>query len=240
MTATGGNITCFLASGLAASKPTAPAAQSSTLSFYYATDTTTLYMYDWNAAAWVTRGNATGANPTATASDTAVNVSSANFMRADAAPAVQKGSSSQFGVLKVDGTTLVTASGVASVGSYSDIAFVIDGGGSTITTGMKGYLFIDFACTISQVTQLADQSGSIVTNIYACSYANFDAGSTHPVVADKITASAPPTISTATKSQDSTLTGWTTSIAAGTVLAFNVDSVTTVQRNTITLRVKKT
>lgn len=48
------------------------------------------------------------------------------------------------------------------------------------------------------------------------------------------------TISSATKSQDATLTGWTTSVAAGDVLGFNVDSASTVQRVTIALKVTKT
>lgn len=119
------------------------------------------------------------------------------------------------------------------------IEYVIDGGGATITTGMKGYLEIPFACTINRSTLLADQSGSIVVNIWKTTYSAFDAGSTHPVVGDKITASAPPTLSTATKAQDSTLTGWTTSISAGDILAFNVDSVTTCQRVTLSLKVTK-
>jgi hypothetical protein len=121
----------------------------------------------------------------------------------------------------------------------SAIEFVIDGGGATITTGMKGYVVVPFACTITQSTLLADQSGSIVVNVYRCTYAQFDAGTTHPVAADKITASAPPTISSATKAQDSTLTGWTTAINAGDILAFNVDSVSTVQRVTIALSVTR-
>lgn len=134
-----------------------------------------------------------------------------------------------------------------SIASQSDlvntrvaaIEYVIDGGGATITTGVKGYLEIPFACTINRSTLLADQSGSIVVNIWKTTYSAFDAGSTHPVVGDKITASAPPTLSTATKAQDSTLTGWTTSISAGDILAFNVDSVTTCQRVTLSLKVTK-
>jgi hypothetical protein len=116
------------------------------------------------------------------------------------------------------------------------LTFIIDGGGSTITTGIKGDLGpIDFACTINAVTLLADQSGSIVIDIWKDTYANFP-----PVDADSITASAPPTISTATKSQDSTLTGWTTSISAGDILRFNVDSVTSIQRVTLALKVTLT
>src|ERR1700674_177692 len=43
---------------------------------------------------------ASGANPTATAGPSAVNGSAPTFMRSDGAPAVQKGSSSQFGIVE--------------------------------------------------------------------------------------------------------------------------------------------
>lgn len=115
------------------------------------------------------------------------------------------------------------------------LTFVIDGGGSTITTGIKGDLEVPFACTITRVTALADQTGSIVVDIWKDTYANYP-----PVDADSITASAPVTISSTNKAQDATLTGWTTAIPAGDTLRFNVDSVTTIQRVTISLRVIKT
>lgn len=114
------------------------------------------------------------------------------------------------------------------------ITFIIDGGGSAITTGEKGHLEIPFACTIQQVTMLADVAGSIVVDIWKDTYANFP-----PTDADSITASAPPTITTAQKAQDATLTGWTTAITAGDILAFNVDSCTTITRVTISLKVAK-
>jgi len=59
-------------------------------------------------------------------------------------------------------------------------------------------------------------------------------------VADTITASAKPTITTAVKSQDSTLTGWTTAITAGDTLRFNVDSITSITRITLSLKITKT
>lgn len=117
----------------------------------------------------------------------------------------------------------------------ASLTFIIDGGGSVITTGIKGDLEIPFACTINRVTLLADQSGSIVVDIWKQAYADFP-----PEDAQSITASAPPTITTAVKSQDSTLTGWTTAIAAGDCLRFNVDSITTIERVTISLKVTKT
>jgi hypothetical protein len=131
--------------------------------------------------------------------------------------------------LASDGTDAVWEDDLAA------IEFIIDGGGSAITTGQKGHLEIPFACTITRVTLLADQSGSIVIDIWKDTYANFP-----PTDANSITASAPPTISSAQKSQDSTLTGWTTAITAGDILAFNVDSITTVTRVTLALKVTKT
>lgn len=116
----------------------------------------------------------------------------------------------------------------------SSITFIIDGGGSAITTGVKGDLEIPFACTITAATLLADQTGSIVVDIWKDTYANFP-----PTVADTITASAKPTISATNKAQDTTLTGWTTSITAGDTLRFNVDSAATVTRVVLSLRITR-
>ena len=115
------------------------------------------------------------------------------------------------------------------------ITFIIDGGGSAIATGVKGDLEIPFACTIARATMLADQSGSIVVDVWKDTYTNYP-----PTDVDSITASAPPTISSAMKSQDSTLTGWTKAIATGSTLRFNVDSCTTIERCTLALKGVKT
>jgi len=117
----------------------------------------------------------------------------------------------------------------------ASLTFIIDGAGSAITTGEKGHIVAPFACTITRVEVEADQSGSIVIDIWKDTYANFP-----PTDAGSITASAPPTLSTAQKSEDATLTGWTTAIAAGDILAYNVDSITTCTRVTISLKVTKT
>jgi hypothetical protein len=117
---------------------------------------------------------------------------------------------------------------------YAAISFIIDGGGSAITTGIKGDLEIPFNCSIQWVTLLADQSGSIVVDIWRDTYANYP-----PTVADTITASAKPTLSSAVKSQNSTLTGWSKAITANDILRFNVDSAATVQRVLVSLIVLK-
>jgi hypothetical protein len=113
--------------------------------------------------------------------------------------------------------------------SARNLGIVIDGGGSVITTGVKGFVVSPATCTITSATLLSTDasatSGSIVIDVWKDTYANYP-----PANADSITASAPPTLSSANKSQDSTLTGWTTSVTAGDVLGFNVDSVSTVTR----------
>lgn len=117
----------------------------------------------------------------------------------------------------------------------SGIEFVIDGSGGTISTGVAGDLEIPFDCTINRVSMMADQSGSAVVDIWKDTWGNFP-----PTNADSITASAVPTITSATNSQDTTLTGWTTTISAGDVLRYNVDSATTITRLTVSLKVTKT
>lgn len=73
----------------------------------------------WNGSAWVGEGGAggggsSGGNPTATAGPNAVNGSASTFLRSDGAPAIQKASNAQFGLVQADGTSLTCTSGVCS------------------------------------------------------------------------------------------------------------------------------
>lgn len=111
----------------------------------------------------------------------------------------------------------------------------IDNGASVIPTGVSGNIVIPFNCTIQQWTLLANETGSVVVDIWKDTYANYP-----PTVADTITGSAKPTISSSTKGQSSTLTGWTTTFAAGDILRFNVDSVTNIKALDINLRIART
>lgn len=133
------------------------------------------------------------------------------------------------------GNYATTCGNLAGILTDAAIEFIIDGGGDTITTGIKGDLEIPFNCTIGTSTLLANTTGSIVIDIWKDTYANFP-----PTDADSITASAAPSISTALTSQDSTLTGWTTSLESGSTLRYNVDSVTDIDRVTLSLQVTRT
>jgi hypothetical protein len=115
---------------------------------------------------------------------------------------------------------------------YQWVSYVVDGGGSAIATGQKGH-FVVPAGTIVEARLLADQSGSVVVDLWKDTYAAYP-----PVVGDSITASAKPTISTATKSTDATLTGWTTTCADGDEIAVQVDSCTSITRVTVALKIR--
>lgn len=131
-------------------------------------------------------------------------------------------------------TKKTTVAGIHKV-PYLIIPFLIDGGGSVPSTGIKGALMIPFACEIDKVEIVADASGSAVVDIWKDTYANFP-----PDNADSITAAAPPTLSSAQKATDTTLTGWTKAITAGDYLMFNLDSVVTCKWILVALRVKRT
>ena len=133
----------------------------------------------------------------------------------------------------------LTDAGELELGSTSQstggIQFLIDGAGSAVTTGIKGDIELPFAGEIESVRLFADQTGSIVIDIWKDTYANFA-----PTVADTITAAAKPTLSSAIKFEDTTLTGWTKTFSKGDILRINVDSAATLTRVTLSLLMKRT
>jgi hypothetical protein len=148
-------------------------------------------------------------------------------------PVVWKANGSAIG-----GGQLVLVQNSGGPSSHSGtIGIVIDGAGSPITTGIKGFFEVGIACVINAVTLLstdpAATPGSIVVDIWKAAFASYP-----PTVANTITASAKPTLSSVNKSKDTTLTGWTKTIAAGDILAFKVDSASTVTKISLTLTIQ--
>jgi len=88
--------------------------------------------------------------------------------------------------------------------------FLIDGNGSAITAGVKGDIVIPFTGNFTTWTLLADQTGSIVLDLWKDTYANFP-----PTNADAL--STHPTISSATKATGSI----TDAVTAGDILRVN-------------------
>lgn len=135
-----------------------------------------------------------------------------------------------------DGQSLVADStqtpGVRWSDRVSTAGITIDGGGSTPATGSKGFLQVPFAGTITGWTLIADVSGSASITVKKSTFAGFPTNSS-------IVTSAPPALSSQQNATSSTLTGWTTAVAAGDVLEFVLASATTVTRLTLELQIKR-
>jgi len=130
-------------------------------------------------------------------------------------------------------TSLWIPKSVPSISGTFTIGATIDGSGGTITVGQKGYVQVPYACTINSWRLIANASGSIVIDVWKA------AAPTIPTVANTITGSALPTLSSQQTAASSTLTGWTTSVAANDIIGFNVNSATTVSWVILQLLVTK-
>lgn len=114
--------------------------------------------------------------------------------------------------------------------NIQQISMIASNGGSTLATGVIGYVYCQFAGTITSATLMADAVGSIVVDVWKIAFASFP-----PTITNSIAASDLPTLSSAQSMQDSTLTGWTKSVSAGDVFAFNINSVTSIKEINLTL-----
>lgn len=197
-----------------------------------------------------TRHSSGGADPVTVTNLAGYPGGTTNFLRADgtfAAPpggtptahatSHETGGSDAIDTLDAAVITTGTIASARLPTRIGGVGVTIDGGGSAITTGVKGFIQIPYAGTITEWTILSNDSsatsGSIVFDVWKDTYANYP-----PTVADTITASAKPTLSSANKATSSTLTGWTTAVTAGDVIGFNVDSITTVTKITLTIKIQ--
>ena len=113
------------------------------------------------------------------------------------------------------------------------IVMIGDPIGPVLSTGVKAFLEIPFACNVTGWTILADVVGSIVLDVWKDTFANFP-----PTVADTIAGSEKPTLSAAQKNQDLSLGTWTTLVAAGSILAINIDSCSSIKKVALSLRLE--
>jgi hypothetical protein len=102
------------------------------------------------------------------------------------------------------------------------------GSGSVPSTGVIQYIQAPYAGKITGYAVIGDQSGSAVIDIWKSNAAV-------PTVANTITASAKPTLSSSQYVNSTTLTGWTTAVAINDVIGFHLDSIATLNSVSIIL-----
>lgn len=114
----------------------------------------------------------------------------------------------------------------------TSVQVLFDNNGAELVDNTKARFDIPVNATLTKWRILADQSGSVVFDIWKDTYANYP-----PTIADTIIGGGgtKPTVSSATKNEDSTLTGYTTSFSAGDTVIVNVDSCTTITQAVLIL-----
>ena len=102
-----------------------------------------------------------------------------------------------------------------------------------ISVGLKpNYIVMPYACTIKSWRIIGNTIGNIVIDVWKKANAV-------PTIADTITGTEKPTLSSQQINQDTNLTTWNTAVAVGDVIAFNVDSVSGLGSITLILGVEK-
>jgi hypothetical protein len=116
----------------------------------------------------------------------------------------------------------------AATAQLHSISLSANGGGSVLSTGaLKIFGTADFVCTaINRVDISSDVVGSVQVDIWK-------ANAAIPTAANKISASAPVSLSSAQLAQSVPLTGWTTPVAVNDVFSGTISTVATITSFTI-------
>jgi hypothetical protein len=131
------------------------------------------------------------------------------------------------GNLTLSGTLTTTR----VIGETTILPVIIDGSGAAIAAGVKLDLPVPYNGTITGWDVMANESGSIVVDLWKDTYANYP-----PTVADTMTGADKPTLASV---QKATKSGLTWAVTQGDVIRVNVDSATTVTRVLVALKVTK-
>lgn len=117
--------------------------------------------------------------------------------------------------------------------NYGSFGLTIDGGGSDITIGNKGYAIIPYNATITSWSVIGNTSGSCVIDVWKTTLGNI------PTSGDTITGTEKPTLSSQQINSDLNLTTWVTSVSQYDVIGFNVDSTSGLTRVNLSIYIIK-
>jgi len=106
-------------------------------------------------------------------------------------------------------------------------------GATALSASATACVHVFFAGTIQQATIIATPSGSATVDVRTVALASY----TGPASASSITAAAIPAIASAVSYNDTTLTGWTTALAANTEVCAFLSSPLTITGLVLALKV---
>jgi hypothetical protein len=130
----------------------------------------------------------------------------------------------------ITGDVTFSNAGVTTLASnlkVESFGITVDGGGSVPSTGSKGFITLPYAGTITNWYLAADASGSCVIDLKRSGTSIVGGGNK-------------PTLSSA-QSGNAAVSGWTsTSISAGDIIEFNLNSVSTITRVNLVIKINLT
>jgi hypothetical protein len=126
----------------------------------------------------------------------------------------------------------ITGANLSANLNTSAVQAAFDGAGSVIVTNSFINIEIPFAGTITRWTIDAGESTTATIDVYKVNAAN-------PTVANKITGSAPPSISATNYASSTNLAGWTPAVVARDIAQFIVTANSAAIHLTISLQVQK-
>lgn len=118
---------------------------------------------------------------------------------------------------------LTSLHGSNGASGTNDIGIVIDGGSLVLTPGTKGYRNIPSNFTVTGWTIISDVTGSCVVDIRKTAFDTFPSSSS-------IAGTDKPTLSNAQKNKSATLSTFLTSLQAGDIIEFKIDSVSIIKK----------
>lgn len=122
----------------------------------------------------------------------------------------------------------------ADTSAFATIGCVFDGASYVLEVGRFVDVPVPYNCTIVENELLCAPSGGLTIDIWKSTYGTFP-----PVIAGSIVGAAPISVSSGVKSKDSTLTGWSTTLAAGDILRFIITGASVITKATAFLKVLK-
>jgi hypothetical protein len=120
---------------------------------------------------------------------------------------------------------------ITTIPTFAVAQCTVDGDGSTPGTGICADDYIPVACTLQFAVLQSTLAGSVAVDIWMTPFVI----NVPPTSANSIVSSTPPTLTTAQSSIDNILSGWTKSVPANTAVRYNINSISTLTRFTLTL-----
>jgi len=129
--------------------------------------------------------------------------------------------------------TTIYGDGSNITGMTGTFGITVDGSGSVLTNGVKGFVVMPYNATIIGWDIIGNTTGDCMVDVWKST------GPSIPTIVNTITGTEKPRLNSQQINSDNTLTSWSTSLFTNDVVAFNVVSATTVSRINLIIKVIK-